>query len=555
MLPTNGPRDTRLQTLADAIRAVTAAASQDPGAVLEELRRQAEGLLAADAAGIHVVERLDGDLAFRRLHVSTYAARRGATESPPWRPDASMLRPLEAGQALFYADFPATVPFDLTDRPWLRDFASALYAPIAAHDELFGVLFAGWFQARPPSGQLLTRAEALGGCAAVAIRTARLLASERAAREEAERSSTEASAVVEATRLVWASADHDLGATLDALADQARQLVEGDDVSVVLATGKPGEFVRSRPSVLAAANSEVSVAGSTYQLDGNAGQALAQRRPIATDDFQRDPTIAQIAREALPGVSAAITVPLLVNDEAVGLMRILWLRPHRTTSREIAMVEAFGRHAAIAIRTARLRDDTRRARQLVTEAEDRQRREIAELLHSRVQTRLLIVWHRLGRLAAGLPGEAAAARAEMSALREEIEEIRESGVRQATHLLHPSVIGLGLGAAVQSLASRLGDSLAVTVQSTPALAVLDDPVQNRLPEAVRLTAYRVIEEALANVQRHASAQRVQVRLDTPRAGMLAVRVRDDGGGFDRSAMKPGLGVTSMAARVGEAGGR
>jgi len=78
-------------------------------------------------------------------------------------------------------------------------------------------------------------------------------------------------------------------------------------------------------------------------------------------------------------------------------------------------------------------------------------------------------------------------------------------------------------------------------------------LDNAFPEAVRLTAYRVVEEALSNVAKHASAAQVdvEVRLD---GSQLAIEVRDDGVGFDPRASRHGLGMGAIAARVERIGG-
>lgn len=63
------------------------------------------------------------------------------------------------------------------------------------------------------------------------------------------------------------------------------------------------------------------------------------------------------------------------------------------------------------------------------------------------------------------------------------------------------------------------------------LRALDDPLSERLPEAVRWAAYRVVEEALANVQRHAGAARATVELALAADGALRVTVADDDRGL------------------------
>jgi signal transduction histidine kinase len=69
--------------------------------------------------------------------------------------------------------------------------------------------------------------------------------------------------------------------------------------------------------------------------------------------------------------------------------------------------------------------------------------------------------------------------------------------------------------------------------------------RNPVPEQVGLTVYRIAEEALANVLKHAKASKVTVRLDRPREGWVRLTVRDDGQGFDPATAPRGLGLATM----------
>ena len=82
---------------------------------------------------------------------------------------------------------------------------------------------------------------------------------------------------------------------------------------------------------------------------------------------------------------------------------------------------------------------------------------------------------------------------------------------------------------------------------------LDDAANNRIPEPLRLAMYRVLEEAVNNVFRHAGAAHIVVELGL--AGpSLSLLVRDDGCGFDPGAARRGLGLGIVGDRVDQAGG-
>jgi signal transduction histidine kinase len=193
-----------------------------------------------------------------------------------------------------------------------------------------------------------------------------------------------------------------------------------------------------------------------------------------------------------------------------------------------------------------------RSRGQIAEAEERLRREIAEVLHSRVQNRLLMIWYRLGEAQEVLDASPADARRLLGEIRDQVDDIREQDVRELSHRLHPSIIRAGLLPALETLAEET-PGLDVRVAADGAVTVLDDPANNHLPDAVRLTAYRVVEEALGNTVKHAAATRVDVSLHDSDRGLL-LEVVDNGRGFDPRQTQAGLGLGSMAARVGRVGG-
>jgi signal transduction histidine kinase len=193
-----------------------------------------------------------------------------------------------------------------------------------------------------------------------------------------------------------------------------------------------------------------------------------------------------------------------------------------------------------------------RSRGLIAEAEERLRREIAEVLHSRVQNRLLMVWYRLEECQELVQRDPAAAEREIGDIRDLVDQIREQDVRELSHRLHPSIIRAGLIPALETLVEDFPRPEA-HLHTDRRVEEVDNPSHGGLPESIRLTAYRVVEEALANVARHASADRADVALSLV-DGSLRVEVRDNGIGFDTRAMRTGLGLGAIAARVERVGG-
>jgi signal transduction histidine kinase len=123
-------------------------------------------------------------------------------------------------------------------------------------------------------------------------------------------------------------------------------------------------------------------------------------------------------------------------------------------------------------------------------------------------------------------------------------------VRRLAWGLRPSVLDdLGLAAALERYTDDFGRMRGLAVElETAGLE------EGRMPAAVEIALYRIMQEALSNVARHAGARRVRVRLQR-RAATVEMVVDDDGGGFDprRPPSPPtaarGLGIHTMRERA------
>jgi signal transduction histidine kinase len=145
-----------------------------------------------------------------------------------------------------------------------------------------------------------------------------------------------------------------------------------------------------------------------------------------------------------------------------------------------------------------------------------------------------------------IPKDPAAAEALAGELREEL-RTAIADIRRLVHGLRPPALDeLGLVGAVQRLAERCGTDggLRVDVDVSGVLPVL--------PAAVEVAAYRIVQEGLTNVVRHAGARNCCVRLGAE-PGALTVEVTDDGAGLAPAAT-PGVGLSSMRERAAETGG-
>lgn len=128
-----------------------------------------------------------------------------------------------------------------------------------------------------------------------------------------------------------------------------------------------------------------------------------------------------------------------------------------------------------------------------------------------------------------------------------------SEVRRISHRLRPALLDtLGLPAALERLAAEFGEEGAVDA------AVAVEGLPRELPEEVKTALFRVTQEALTNVRKHAQARQVRIALDFT-DDRVRLEVADDGVGFDVDAMqldpKRGIGLRNMRERVASVGGR
>lgn len=179
-------------------------------------------------------------------------------------------------------------------------------------------------------------------------------------------------------------------------------------------------------------------------------------------------------------------------------------------------------------------------------AQEEERAWVARELHDDVLQRLAMVLHEVDRRAAGPGGGRAAS------LRAELEDLAMVVRRVANHL-HPAFLEReGLLPALQRLAADMRD------RSGVALAVIEDPGTGPLNATTdqALVAYRIAQEAIANLVRHSGASAGEVRLQAENDA-FELEIRDRGRGFaPEQRWKAGhLGLISMAERARAAGGR
>ena len=184
-------------------------------------------------------------------------------------------------------------------------------------------------------------------------------------------------------------------------------------------------------------------------------------------------------------------------------------------------------------------------------AQEDERRRLAREMHDDVTQRLAVLAIEAGRLEMHLQGgstpfDGATAVAKVRHMTEQIVKL-SSDVHAISRQLHPSILDdLGLGDAVESECHTFTDREGI------AVALDLGPLPETVPNDVALCLYRILQEGLRNVAKHAQTDRVGVTLGTEAGGRdLVLRITDAGVGFDapRARSGPGLGLASMRERA------
>jgi signal transduction histidine kinase len=228
--------------------------------------------------------------------------------------------------------------------------------------------------------------------------------------------------------------------------------------------------------------------------------------------------------------------PVVGNEGEYGSLAVYYLAPHRFTVEEEGLARLFCGQATLAVENARLRDKAKEA--AVTAERGRLGRELHDGVTQAIFSASLIadslpqVWeHSVEEGRCGL---------------EELRQLTRGALAEMRTLLFESrpaaLYEKRLGELLGQLATTLRSRTRIPVE----VAVREEGV---LPPEVHMALYRIVQEALNNVAKHAGATCASVRLRTAN-GSAAVRVRDDGRGFDVSALPGGqLGLGIMQERA------
>jgi signal transduction histidine kinase len=238
---------------------------------------------------------------------------------------------------------------------------------------------------------------------------------------------------------------------------------------------------------------------------------------------------------------AHVCIPLRSRDRLLGVMDFQLGHGQPVDAIDYQMFNAIGRQIGVAVENARLCENLRFYVRKITDAQEDERKRIARELHDDTAQGLVDLVRRLDVMegANSLP-EPAAERLED--VQRRIEDLLQ-GVRRFIRYLRPSVLDdLGLLPALEGLlADMRSDGLGSTLETQGE--------ERRLPPDVELALFRIVQEALTNVRRHAEASKVVVRVEHNQDS-VHLTVTDDGQGFEPPASMGDLALVGKFGFLG-----
>src|SRR5215212_1285799 len=241
------------------------------------------------------------------------------------------------------------------------------------------------------------------------------------------------------------------------------------------------------------------------------------------------------------------TLPLVYQREELGRLVLSPRAPGEGFSEsDRSLLEDLARQAEVAVHAVRLTTDLQHSRERLVATREEERRRLRRDLHDGLGAQLAGLNVQAGTLRRLIPRDPDAADVLVVELRDELRSAIADIRRLVYDLRPPALDDLGLVESLRRLAEHYGSEGEQLRVSVKAHEDLPD-----LPAAVEVAVYRITQEALTNVVRHARARTCVVRLAVN--DNVALEIVDDGVGIpeERSA---GVGLSSMRERAAELGG-
>lgn len=319
----------------------------------------------------------------------------------------------------------------------------------------------------------------------------------------------------------------------------------GANVGVVLLREQDSELLRVK--------SWVGLEGGIEEISVRVGQgfsggiAQSGEPGLVLDAAQDERVQNEILRQK---VKSLWGMPLKVDKNTIGVLLVGFSRPYEWLPTERELMRAIADRSSLAIHRARITEALRVREQRIAElsahllrVQEEERKRISRELHDETGQALMVI-----RLYLGMLENAIAARGPRAKIRETVDVVDRTidGIRRIIGKLSPLVLQeLGLVAAIRKEAKDLARNTGVKAR------VIVEQNVGRLEPEVEIAVYRIVQEALHNVAKHAHAKSVNVRVSR-QASFLKLVVEDDGVGVSaKSSNSRGhsFGLAGIKERV------
>jgi signal transduction histidine kinase len=248
-------------------------------------------------------------------------------------------------------------------------------------------------------------------------------------------------------------------------------------------------------------------------------------------------------------------VPLKITDRVIGVLIIGFEKPYPWLPTELELFRAIADRSALAIDRANMTDALREREIRIVElsghllkAQEEERKRISRELHDETGQALMVIRLYLGMLDGSV--KTREGKAKIGELLAVVDRTIE-GIRRIIGRLSPLVLQeLGLISAIRKEAKDLAKTAGVQSR----VAISDDV--GRLDPVIEAAIYRVVQESLHNVAKHAQAQNVNIQMDRE-GGTLKLVIQDDGVGIRAvsNPLRPSFGMAGMKERISTLGGQ
>jgi signal transduction histidine kinase len=384
--------------------------------------------------------------------------------------------------------------------------------------------------------------------AGIAIEHARLHARTEEQRDEAAYALRALDATTVISRALGAQVE--LEPTLELVVKRGRAIADARSMLVLLLEGE--ELVITA----IAGEASTELLGARLPLQGSvSGKAVMSGKPQRLPDFAEQ--IGMTSRRAGLGLTAdqfvgsgehpALFVPMAYRGRMVGVLNVIGrvTKAGPFTDAEEQLITSFAASAATAVAAAQSVESDRLRLSLRAMEEERSRwaRELHdETLQSLGALRVLLATTRRSNQAPEIDAPLERAIEQVTG------EIRN--LRSLITDLRPAALDeIGIAAALEGLLELRRGQTSLTIEGRIDL----ERLPGRLAPELETAVYRVVQEALTNIVKHADAQRAHVRV-LVESNHLSADIQDDGRGFDTEISHSGFGLTGMRERVNLVGG-